>query len=91
LSETLVKPDADGPEATTMDLDGLWSFVYKKKNKVWIWIALCRKTRQVVSRAIGDRSKETGAKLLMWSAGIIRSGNASAVLFDKLFLSLSLH
>ncbi len=28
-----------------------------------MWIALCRKTRQVVSYAIGDRSKETGQKL----------------------------
>ena len=26
---------------------------------MWIWIALCRKTRQVVARAIGDRSEDT--------------------------------
>ena len=35
----------------------------KKMNTSWMWIALCRKTRQVVSSAIGDRSKETGQKL----------------------------
>ncbi len=58
LSETLVEPDAKDPESTILELDELWSFVYKKENKVWIWIALCRKTRQIVSRAIGDRSKE---------------------------------
>jgi IS1 family transposase len=59
LSETLVEPNADDPEATTLELDELWSFVFKKLNQSWIWIALCRKTRQVVSRAVGDRSKET--------------------------------
>ena len=35
----------------------------KKVNTSWIWIALCRKTRQIVSYAIGDRSKETCQKL----------------------------
>jgi hypothetical protein len=66
LSETLVKPDANDPESTTMELDELWSFVLKKANKVWIWIALCRKTRQVVAYAVGDRSKNTCQKL--WDA-----------------------
>jgi IS1 family transposase len=32
------------------------------RNQAWIWIALCRKTRQVVAYAIGDRSKETCRK-----------------------------
>jgi InsA N-terminal domain len=32
------------------------SFVLKKANDSWIWIALCRKTRQVVAYAVGDRS-----------------------------------
>ena len=59
LSETLIEPDVNDPKSTILELDELWSFVYSKKNKVWIWIVLCRKTRQIVSRAIGDRSKET--------------------------------
>ena len=49
-----------------MELDELWSFVFKKSNQAWIWIALCRKTRQVVAYAVGDRSKETCRKL--WDA-----------------------
>jgi insertion element IS1 protein InsB len=65
LSETLVAPDPDDPDATIMELDELWSFVFKKANKVWIWIALCRKTRQVVARAVGDRSKDTC--LILWN------------------------
>ena len=66
LSETLIEPDPNDPNATILELDELWSFVLKKVNTSWIWIALCRKTRQVVSYAIGDRSKETGQKL--WDA-----------------------
>ena len=46
--------------------DGLWSFVLKKANDSWIWIALCRKTRQVVAYALGDRSKKTCQRL--WEA-----------------------
>jgi insertion element IS1 protein InsB len=66
LRETLVEPDEDDPEATDMELDELWSFVLKKSNKVWIWIALCRKTKQVVAYAVGDRTEETCRKL--WNA-----------------------
>ncbi|MBN8589066.1 MAG: hypothetical protein J0L94_12180, partial [Rhodothermia bacterium] len=32
-----------------LELDELWSFVCKKVQKRWVWIALCRRTRQVVS------------------------------------------
>ncbi len=59
LSETVIVPDRTDPEATILELDELWSFVLKKANQAWIWIALCRKTRQVVSYAIGDRSEKT--------------------------------
>jgi len=38
-------------------LDELWSFVRKKAHKRWIWIALCRTTRQVVAYFIGDHSE----------------------------------
>jgi insertion element IS1 protein InsB len=58
LSETVLAPDTNDPEATILELDELWSFVLKKTNQAWIWIALCRKTRQVVAYAIGDRSQK---------------------------------
>src|SRR5947209_2277317 len=54
------------PLPTTLELDELWSFVLKKANRSWVWIALCRKTRQVVAYTIGDRSKETCLRL--WEA-----------------------
>jgi len=65
LKETLVTPDPNDESATILELDELWSFVLRRVNQVWIWIALCRKTRQVVARAIGDRSEKTCQEL--WS------------------------
>jgi IS1 family transposase/transposase-like protein len=47
-----------------LELDELWSFVGNKQQARWLWLALCRRTRQVVSYWIGDRS-ETGA-LQLW-------------------------
>lgn len=40
-----------------------WSFVGKKGNKQWDWLALDRKTREIVGVYIGDRSKESAKKL----------------------------
>jgi insertion element IS1 protein InsB len=66
LRTTLLAPDPADPTSTTLELDELWSFVLKKANDSWIWIALCRQTRQVVAYAVGDRSKKTGQRL--WEA-----------------------
>ena len=46
-----------------LELDELWSFVYCKAQEVWLWIALCRRTRQVVAYTIGDRSQEGALSL----------------------------
>lgn len=46
-----------------LDLDELWSFVLKKNQKRWIWVALCRRACQVVAFEIGDRSEATCRKL----------------------------
>ena len=50
-----------GPAKTddVLELDELWSFVRRKSDKRWIWIALCRRTRQVVAYFIGDRSEKS--------------------------------
>lgn len=34
-----------------------------KGQKRWLWVALCRRTRQVVAYVIGDRSGQTCRKL----------------------------
>ena len=46
-----------------LELDELWSFVQSKAQEAWLWIALCRRTRQVVAYTIGDRSA-AGARSL---------------------------
>ena len=55
MAETLVESQPDD----VLELDELWSFVLKKAQKRWIWIALCRRTRQVVAYYIGSRDEES--------------------------------
>ncbi len=59
----MIDPDPREPHAYTLELDELWSFVLKKANKVWIWLAICRATRQIVGYALGDRDEATCRKL----------------------------
>ena len=55
LADTLAAVEADD----VLELDELWSFVLKKANKRWVWLALCRRTRQIVAYFIGDRSEKS--------------------------------
>jgi IS1 family transposase len=57
-----------------LELDELWSFVLKRANKRWVWIALCRLTRQVVAYVIGDRSEESCRKLWGRVPEVYRAG-----------------
>lgn len=59
LPETLVDPEPDD----VLELDELWSFVYRKSNKQWVWIVLCRRTRQVVAFYVGDHSDDSCRRL----------------------------
>jgi IS1 family transposase/transposase-like protein len=45
------------------EADEMWSFVGKKANKQWIWIAMDAKTRQVIAFHVGDRSHKSGEQL----------------------------
>ena len=49
-------------------LPGRWSFVQFRKNKRWVWLVQCRRTRQIVAHATGDRSETTCHLLLHWQA-----------------------
>ncbi len=60
---TLVALAPEDAASTILEPYRLWSFVLKKANDSWIWIALCRKSRQVVGYALGDRSKQTCLRL----------------------------
>ena len=68
LKDTLVFPDAAGAprqqhQQQILELDELCSFVYRKSQKVWVWLALWRETRQVVAFVEGDRSRERAASV----------------------------
>ena len=46
-----------------LESDGLWSFVQAKAQTLWLWVALCRRTRQVVAWSLGDRSQQGATDL----------------------------
>src|SRR5215210_3034961 len=50
-------PPAPSSERAVLELDELWSFVGRKADERWVWIALARHTRQVLAYAVGDRSE----------------------------------
>jgi insertion element IS1 protein InsB len=45
------------------EADEMWSFVQKKSNKQWIWIAMDATTRQIIAFHVGDRSRVSGKEL----------------------------
>lgn len=46
-----------------IECDELWSFVRKKDNQQWVWLAIDRKTREIVGVYIGERSRRSAQKL----------------------------
>lgn len=54
--ESTLLPFADGD---VLELDEMWSFVLRRQDKRWIWLALCRRTRQIVAFAVGARDEAT--------------------------------
>ena len=71
----MLTPNPADPAATELELDELWSFVLKKSRKRWIWIALCRRTRQVVALVVGDRSAQTCRQLWERIPSAYRTGH----------------
>ncbi len=59
IEDTLVEPETND----VLELDEVCSFVKERKNKKWLWFALCRRTRKVVAYIIGDRSERSCREL----------------------------
>ncbi len=59
LAESLL-PNERGD---VLELDEAWSFVCQRWNKRWLWAVLCRRTRQTVGFAIGNRDEATCQRL----------------------------
>jgi insertion element IS1 protein InsB len=47
----------------TIECDELWSFVLKKSQKQWVWLAIDRATKEIVGVYVGDRSRESAQGL----------------------------
>ena len=47
-----------------VELDEMWSFVQKKKNQCWLWLAYSPKYRQMLAFSLGKRTDETCQTLL---------------------------
>jgi insertion element IS1 protein InsB len=45
------------------EVDELWSFVGKKANRQWVWIAMDAVTRQILAFHVGDRSRQSAEAL----------------------------
>ena len=49
-----------------LELDELWTFVgHRRRGVIWLWLALCRRTRQIVAYALGPRNDATAR--LLWA------------------------
>ena len=46
-----------------LEVDELWSFVGSKACQLWLWVAQCRRTRQIVAWTLGDRSAQGACDL----------------------------
>jgi insertion element IS1 protein InsB len=47
----------------TIECDELCSFVGKKDNKQWVWLAIERDTREIIGVYVGDRSEQSARAL----------------------------
>ena len=52
-----------GERGDVLELDELWSFVGSKAQTLWLWVAICRRTRQIVAWTLGDRSLQSACDL----------------------------
>lgn len=59
LADTLI----DYEVGDVLEMDELWSFVGHKGQKCWIWVALCRRTRQIVAFYVGKRDEAAAEQL----------------------------
>lgn len=46
-----------------VEADEMWSFVQKKANKPWVWIAMDKQTRPIIAFHVGDRSHNSAQQL----------------------------
>jgi len=56
----------------TIECDEMWSFVFCKRIKVYIWLAIDRTTREIIGCYLGDRSRKSARKSWESLPGVYR-------------------
>ena len=60
-------PQPSNPQIQLLRLaaeaDEMWSFVARKQNKQWVWIAIDVESKQIIAFYVGDRSRKSARKL----------------------------
>ena len=59
----VVEPEVVESERAVLELDEMWTFVGKRKRKVWLWLAVERASRRIVAWVLGCRGAATGQRL----------------------------
>lgn len=57
------QPDRIIVQRLAVEADEAWSFVSKKTNPQWLWLALDAQTRQVIAFQVGDRRRNSARQL----------------------------
>ncbi len=74
-SEHAKPPEPQETGAVVLELDEMWHYLKKKKQKLWIWKALCRDTGELIAWECGHRDKATLQKLVQrlekWSVKLV--------------------
>lgn len=63
LNAVVINDETDEVEVAALELDELHSFVGKKANDQWLWLAMHSKTRQILAFHVGKRSKQAAEQL----------------------------
>ncbi|MCP4107993.1 MAG: IS1 family transposase [Desulfobacteraceae bacterium] len=65
----IVKPEKS---RLSIEIDEMWSFVGRKKNKQWVWLAIDRATGQIIGFHVGGRTRKDAKKLWASLPGVYR-------------------
>ena len=57
-------------ECRVIEIDEMWHFVQKKREKIWVWLAVDRDSKELLGYEVGSRGKKTLKKLLRTIAHI---------------------
>lgn len=58
-----------------LELDEMWTFVrHRRRGVIWLWLALCRRTRQIVAYALRPCDDATARQLYVHIPAAYRQG-----------------